>query len=139
MSEFELHPQLARDCRLIGDLTLCRALLLDDARYPWVVLVPRLASVREIYELDRVARVQLMEESCRVGHWMMQAFAGEKLNVGALGNLVPQLHLHHVVRRADDPAWPGPVWGHSAAVPYEPLEGERMLSQIREGLAITAD
>jgi diadenosine tetraphosphate (Ap4A) HIT family hydrolase len=139
VSEFELHPQLARDCRLIGDLALCRALLLDDARYPWIVLVPRIAAVREIYELDRAARVQLLEESCRVGSWMMQTFAGDKLNVAALGNLVPQLHVHHVVRRVDDPAWPGPVWGHSAAVPYEPPEGARLLSQIRAGLAIAAD
>jgi len=136
MHEFELHPQLAHDCHLVGELALSRVLLLDDARYPWIVLVPRVAGVREIYELDRDAQIRLLDESSQVGRWMMQAFAGDKLNIGALGNLVPQLHLHHVVRRAGDPAWPGPVWGHSRAAPYDAGERDRVLSQIRVGLSI---
>ena len=136
MEDFSLHPQLARDCHLLGDLDLSRVLLLNDNRYPWVVLVPRRPDVREIYQLVPADRHSLLEESCRVGEFMMRAFAGEKLNVGALGNLVPQLHLHHVVRHGSDPAWPGPVWGHSVAVPY----GREMLAErlqvLRAGLSL---
>ena len=118
MTGFELHPRLQADCHGIGDLALCRVLLFDDSRYPWIVLVPRRAGLREIYDLDGPQRVQLFEEVARVGERLMQACPGNKLNLGALGNLVPQLHLHLVVRSLDDPAWPGPVWGHSPAQPY---------------------
>ena len=120
----------------MGDLTLSRVLLLDDSRYPWLILVPRRPDVREIYQLNPADRERLLDESCRVGEFIMQAFAGEKLNIGALGNLVPQLHLHHVVRNRTDPAWPGPVWGHSPAVAYAPgaLAARRRI--IREGLSL---
>ncbi len=138
MDKFSLHPQLASDCHLLGDLGLSQVLLLDDCRYPWVILVPRRAGVREIFQLAARDRHSLLEESCLTGEFMMQTFAGEKLNVAALGNLVPQLHLHHVIRKKDDPAWPGPVWGHSAAVPYpQQLLDERMRI-LREGLSIAA-
>ena len=111
MDEFSLHPRLASDCHPLGDLPLSRVLLLDDSRYPWLILVPRRPDIREIYQLDAADRESLLEESCQVGEFMMRAFKGEKLNIGALGNLVPQLHLHHIVRNSTDPAWPGPVWG----------------------------
>jgi diadenosine tetraphosphate (Ap4A) HIT family hydrolase len=138
LHKFSLHAQLASDCHLLGNLGLSQALLLDDSRYPWVILVPRRAGVREIFELAAGDRHNLLEESCRTGEFMMQAFAGEKLNVAALGNLVPQLHLHHVIRKKDDPAWPGPVWGHSTAVPYpQQLLDERMRI-LRDGLSIAA-
>ena len=135
MTAFELHSQLAADCHVVGDLPLCRVLLLDDSRYPWVVLVPRVAEVREVYQLAHDQRTALLDESCRVGAWLMARFDGEKLNVGALGNLVPQLHVHHVVRHAGDPAWPGPVWGHSAPVPYGPSACAELLAELRSGLA----
>lgn len=136
LDSFELHPRLVADCHLLGDLGLSRVLLLNDSRYPWVLLVPRRASVREIYQLAPPDRATLLEESCRLGEFMMQAFAGDKLNVAALGNLVPQLHLHHVVRNAQDPAWPGPVWGHSPAVPYAQDALAERLRILREGLAM---
>lgn len=136
MTDFVLHPRLTADCHPIGDLRLCRALLLNDSRYPWVVLVPRRTAVSEIYQLPAADRAILLEESCRVGEFMMRSFAGGKLNIGALGNLVPQLHLHHVVRTIGDPAWPGPVWGHSAAVPYAPRALEERLQLLRDGLSI---
>ena len=138
MDDFSLHPQLARDCHLLGDLGLSRVLLLDVSRYPWVILVPRRADVREIYQLDPADRNRLLEESCRLGEFMMRAFAGEKLNVGALGNLVPQLHLHHIVRRRADPAWPGPVWGHSVAVPYTREMLAERVQMLRNGLSLAA-
>jgi len=136
VDEFNLHPRLASDCHPLGDLSLSTVLLLNDSRYPWVILVPRRPDIREIYQLAAADREILLEESCRVGQFMMKAFRGEKLNVGALGNLVPQLHLHQVVRNSTDPAWPGPVWGHSTAVPY----GREMLVErtriLREGLSL---
>jgi diadenosine tetraphosphate (Ap4A) HIT family hydrolase len=138
VDDFSLHPQLASDCHLLGDLGLSRVLLLDDSRYPWVILVPRRVDVREIYQLDPADRKRLLEESCRLGEFMMRAFAGEKLNVGALGNLVPQLHLHHIVRRRADPAWPGPVWGHSVAVPYTRKMLAERVQMLRNGLSMAA-
>lgn len=138
MSEFSLHRQLRDDCHLIGDLELSRVLLLNDCRYPWVVLVPRRAAITEVYQLTQSDRQLLLDESCRVGQLLMQTFEGDKLNLGALGNLVPQLHVHLVVRRLDDPAWPGPVWGHSPAVPYpEPSAGNRV-QLLRVGLGLPA-
>ncbi len=138
MKEFVLHPRLAADCALVGDLPLCRVLLLNDGRYPWVVLVPRRADIREIYELNPVDRQQLLAESCLAGEMLMRRFDGEKLNIGALGNMVPQLHVHHIVRRQTDPAWPGPVWGHSPAVAYEPQQLGERLSLLREALGTAA-
>ena len=131
MNTFSLHPQLARDCHLVGDLPLSRVLLLDDCRYPWVILVPRRVGIREIHQLDPLDRGRLLDESCRLGEWLLETFGGDKLNIAALGNLVPQLHLHHVVRRHDDPAWPGPVWGHSAAQPYLADALQQRLGQLR--------
>jgi diadenosine tetraphosphate (Ap4A) HIT family hydrolase len=137
MQAFRLHPQLEADSQLVGDLPLSRVLLLDDSRYPWVILVPRRAAVREIFELAPADRIALLDESCRLGELLMRSFGGEKLNVGALGNLVPQLHLHHVVRHRGDPAWPGPVWGHSPRVPYAADACAERLQRLREGLGLT--
>jgi diadenosine tetraphosphate (Ap4A) HIT family hydrolase len=118
---FELHPKLAADTSVIADWPLCRVLLMEDARYFWLVLVPRRAGVTEITELSAEDRTMLMEEAARAGR-----IIGGKLNIGALGNIVPQLHLHVVGRYSGDPAWPGPVWGHSPAVPYaEPARAAR--------------
>lgn len=136
VENFVLHTRLAADCHPVGEMPLSTVLLLDDARYPWVVLVPRRAAIREIHELLPDDRQALLEESCRLGAFMMQAFAGDKLNLGALGNLVPQLHLHHVVRFAGDPAWPGPVWGHSAAEPYAPAQLSQRLGLLQDGLGL---
>jgi len=107
---FELHPHLARDCRVLGDLPLCRLLLMDDSQYPWFILVPRRAGAREIYQLADDDRAQLWRESHELSRAAMQAFGGYKLNLAALGNAVPQLHVHHVVRYQHDPAWPAPVF-----------------------------
>jgi diadenosine tetraphosphate (Ap4A) HIT family hydrolase len=111
---FALHPQLAADTSFIADWPLCRVLLMEDARYFWLVLVPRLEGIMEITDLTAEQRALLIEEAARAG----QIVEG-KLNIGALGNIVPQLHLHVVARHSGDPAWPGPVWGHSPAVPYD--------------------
>lgn len=108
---YDIHPQLTRDCILLGRLPLCHLLLMNDCSYPWFILVPARADVREIYQLEHADRRQLLDESCLLAEFLMQAYDGDKLNVAALGNQVPQLHLHHVVRYATDPAWPAPIWG----------------------------
>ncbi len=114
----ELHPRLANDCIILGRFPLCRLLLMNDQNYPWFILVPDRAGVREIYQLSAEERLQLLDESCRLSEFLMHEFNGDKLNLATLGNQVPQLHLHHIVRYESDPAWPGPVWGRHAPRPY---------------------
>lgn len=127
MTEFSLHPQLAADCTLAADAPLSQLLLMNDSQYPWFILVPRRAGLREIYELDSADQQQLLAESVALGRAAMQAYGGDKLNVAALGNMVPQLHVHHVVRRVGDPAWPAPVWGRHPPIAYTPQQcGERL-------------
>ncbi|MEJ2577045.1 MAG: HIT domain-containing protein, partial [Gammaproteobacteria bacterium] len=106
------------DSILIGRLPLSTLLLFNDARYPWYILVPRCADISEVFQLADADQQQLWRESASLARHMMHAFHADKINLGALGNLVPQLHVHHVARFTTDPAWPGPVWGHSVAVPY---------------------
>jgi diadenosine tetraphosphate (Ap4A) HIT family hydrolase len=118
MTPFSLHPQLQKDGIVMGDFPLSRLLLLNDARYPWFVLVPRRPKITEIYQLSEADQLQLLRESSQLSRFLMEGFNGDKLNIGALGNLVPQLHIHHIVRYRSDEAWPGPVWGVGTAVPF---------------------
>lgn len=113
---------------MMGDFPLSRLLLMNDARYPWFILVPRRDDVSEVYQLDVDEQLQLQRESSLLGKHLMERFGGDKLNIAALGNLVAQLHLHHIVRYRDDATWPGPVWGVGMTVPYE---AERLV-EIRE-------
>ena len=117
---FSLDPRLASDTTHVGDLALCRVLLMDDARFPWLILVPRREGASEITDLTDVDASALMEE-IRVSVGVMQALSKpDKVNVAALGNVVAQLHVHVVGRFRSDPAWPGPVWGHGTRAPYPP-------------------
>jgi diadenosine tetraphosphate (Ap4A) HIT family hydrolase len=127
---FELHPRLAADTEMVCDWPLCRVLLMEDGRYFWLVLVPRLIGITEITGLSPEDRSQLMEETARAGRIILQAGAA-KLNLGALGNQVAQLHMHVMGRGPGDPAWPGPVWGHSPAVPYDPTLKAQRLALVR--------
>lgn len=115
---FQLHERLASDTVSLGRSQLCEIRLMNDSTWPWLLLVPAVAGIREIYELSDQQQARLMHESSVLSRGMMELFAGDKMNVAALGNMVPQLHLHHIVRFADDPAWPGPVWGVQPPVPY---------------------
>ena len=128
---FTLHPQLAADSLVLGDFPLCRLLLMNDANFPWFILVPRRAAVREIYELPDHDQQQLLRESSHLAARLTRIFRADKLNLAALGNLVPQLHIHHVVRYQDDPCWPAPVWGKLSARPYAAARVE----EIQESLA----
>ena len=131
---FALHPQLAKDCHQLGRFELGLLLLMNDAQYPWFILVPQRADLREIYQLDETGQILLLRESVALSRALMQAFRGDKLNVAALGNMVPQLHLHHIVRHAGDPAWPAPVWGRHPPRPYTASELERRLAALRPHL-----
>ena len=115
---FALHPRLEADTVFIADWPLCRVLLMNDARYPWLILVPRRDGVTEMTDLAVEDRDVLMREMSGRADIVRRLPGVAKLNIGALGNLVPQLHVHVIGRHPGDPAWPGPVWGHSPAIPY---------------------
>jgi diadenosine tetraphosphate (Ap4A) HIT family hydrolase len=129
-----LHPQLQQDCLLLGHFPLCRLLLMRDANYPWFILVPDRPEISEIYQLDPADRQQLMRESCHLSMVLAQQFQAHKMNVAALGNLVPQLHIHHIVRYRHDPAWPAPVWGKVPARPYSPEGLAELLGRLSGAL-----
>jgi diadenosine tetraphosphate (Ap4A) HIT family hydrolase len=125
-SDFTLDPRLAADTVEVGDLALCRVLLMDDARFPWLILVPRRAGLTEITDLAEADAAALWQE-IRLTTGVIQALAKpDKVNVGALGNVVAQLHVHVVGRFRSDPAWPGPVWGFETRKPY-PLHARAQL------------
>lgn len=128
---FQLDPRLQADTAFIGRFPLCQVLLMNDSRYPWLILVPTRTDVKEYYHLSEEDRVQLMKESTWVAEKLADRFAAKSMNIAALGNVVAQLHVHHVVRFADDPAWPGPVWGHSAAIPYTPEALEQRVHEMK--------
>jgi diadenosine tetraphosphate (Ap4A) HIT family hydrolase len=107
---FELHPKLAADCERLGDMTLCTVLLMRDDRFPWAILVPRLLGLRDLHDLPRDQALTLYDEVGAISNALIDAFGAEKINVAALGNQVPQLHVHVIGRYASDAAWPGPVW-----------------------------
>ena len=125
MADFVLDPAFVATSHLVADLPLCQVRLQDDVRYPWIVLIPRQPGLTEIEQLDTGHRLQLMEEIVLAGAAVRAVGAAlglevDKLNIGALGNVTAQLHVHVVGRHRNDPAWPGPVWGHSPASPYGP-------------------
>lgn len=131
---FELHPQLQQDCDYLGTFPLCRLLLLRDANYPWCLLVPAREGVSEIYQLNESEQQQLQRESCFLSRCMAELFNADKMNVAAIGNMVPQLHVHHVVRYRDDAAWPAPVWGKVPALAYTSEELESVRSRLLAAL-----
>ena len=131
-----LHPQLASDSRHIGDLPLSQARVMHDANYPWLVLVPRRAGASEIVDLDPGDRAQLMTEIADAGRVLKSVTRCDKLNVAAIGNVVPQLHVHIVARRRDDAAWPRPVWGAAPPRAYEPDALAALIDAIRRELRI---
>jgi diadenosine tetraphosphate (Ap4A) HIT family hydrolase len=132
---WSLHPQLRADTVEIGDLPLSRVLLMNDANYPWLLLVPRCAGVTEIIDLADTRRAELMGEIARVAGVLKQITACDKLNIAAIGNVVPQLHVHVVARRRGDPAWPRPVWGAAPALAYDPTARTRLVATIRKEIA----
>ncbi|NRA19935.1 MAG: HIT domain-containing protein [Oceanospirillaceae bacterium] len=120
--EFVVDAQLARDSIFLGDMPLCRLLLINDQQFPWFVLVPRRAEVFELYHLSLEDRAVMMAESCDLSAALADGYNATKMNVAALGNVVKQLHIHHIVRYDTDMAWPAPVWGRQSLLPYSASE-----------------
>ncbi len=132
---FTLHPRIAADTVSVGRFPSVAVLLHCDARYPWVILVPELEDIREIHELPHDARHALLDHSCGVAEAMQRHFEADKMNVAALGNMVPQLHLHHVARFEGDAAWPGAIWGAHAPLQYASGELEARRGELRAAFA----
>ena len=135
-SDFDLHPQLAADTVEVERWACCTVLLMNDATYPWLILVPQRPALRELHDLSAGDLAQATSEIVRASQALEQLFQPVKINVAALGNMVPQLHIHIIARFEDDPAWPKPVWGVTPAVPYDAtVLGER-LAALRGAFAV---
>lgn len=130
MSDFQLDERLQNDTIKLASWPLCEVLLMNDTNYPWVILVPRIKDATELYQLDHSQRQQFDAESDYLVQTLMSLFQGDKMNVAALGNVVKQLHIHHVVRFETDQAWPAPIWGKFSVVPYTPDERDNVLKKL---------
>ena len=142
MADFEPDARLVEDSYPVTELPLCQLRLMDDSRYPWLVLVPRRHRASEVFDLDEADQQQLWREAAILGQALKGPLGGDKLNIASLGNVVEQLHVHVILRRRDDDAWPGPVWGQGEAVPYH-LDAlarmrDRILAEV-EGLDLEAE
>jgi diadenosine tetraphosphate (Ap4A) HIT family hydrolase len=137
-SVWSLDPQLAQDTVPVGDLAFARMLLANDANYPWLILVPRKPGLVELIDLEENEQVQLLGEIANAARVLKTITNCDKLNIAALGNQVPQLHVHVIARRRNDVAWPNPVWGAMPPKVYDPAERQRLIGDIRRGLQIKA-
>lgn len=128
---FELDQRLHEDCFEVCRVPLSRVLLMNDATYPWFVLVPQREGITEIHALTDEDQLQMIRESSYLSRTLAVIFKADKMNVASLGNVVSQLHIHHIVRYKNDPAWPGPVWGRRPAIPYDENEKDRRIGRVR--------
>lgn len=135
-ADFTLHPRLAADTIALANFPLCQCLLMNDAQYPWLILVPRLNGLREIFQLSVSDQTQLLRESSWLSARLSHGLIADKINIGALGNMVPQLHLHHIARFSCDPAWPAPVWGALPTQPYSETELPTCIAELKHIFAL---
>jgi diadenosine tetraphosphate (Ap4A) HIT family hydrolase len=135
-AHWSLHPQLAADTVAVGDLSLSRVLVMNDANYPWLILTPRQIGAMEVIDLADTEQARLMVEIAQAARALKEVTDCDKLNIAALGNVVPQLHVHVIARRKDDPAWPAPVWGYTAARAYEPAALDHLVACLRGRLGL---
>lgn len=135
VNEFILHERLAADSVLVRELGLCQLRVQNVRAVPWLILVPRREGVREIHHLDKEDRALLMEEIALASRILEELFRPDKINVGALGNIVPQLHVHVIGRFKNDPAWPHPVWGRVDPAPYAAEELDARIARIKQAMA----
>lgn len=133
---FQLHPRLQQDCIRIGRFDLCQLLMMNDSQYPWFILVPEVANVSELYQLTTTQREIFMKESCYLAEQLATLFNADKMNVANIGNMVAQLHIHHIVRYSTDIAWPAPVWGKFPAIPYTEQQITERISQLKARLGV---
>lgn len=128
---FSLDPRLQQDTLTVGDFPLCRLLLMNDAQYPWFILVPRRADVCEVFDLDAADQLALWQETTTLASVLKDGFAADKMNVATLGNMVSQLHMHVIARTREDAVWPSPVWGKLPAQPYSEVQLAEVLARLR--------
>lgn len=136
---FQLHERLAGDTAAVCTLGLCRVLLMDNRLWPWLILAPERPGVTEVHHLSPADRARLIEEVAQASEVLEEMFGPDKINVGALGNIVPQLHVHVIARSTTDRAWPGPVWGAGHAERYDPAERDALADKLRARLLTGSD
>jgi len=134
---FELHPRLAKDCHYLGDFPLSALLLSKDANYPWYILVPKQNEISEAFQLCALDQQKLQYESLQLSEALNKSFKADKMNIAALGNVVPQLHVHHIVRYKNDVAWPNPIWGYTKAIEYCSQQLEERINKTHQLLSYT--
>ena len=135
----KLHPQLEKDCYLLGEFNLCSLLLLNDANYPWFILVPNREGMSEIHQLTASDQQQLLAESMYFSRCLEQVFHPDKLNIAALGNVVPQLHIHHIARFRADACWPAPVWGAAPSISYDEEQVNAIVARLGDWFTNNTD
>ena len=133
---FEMDKRLVGDTVELGDFALSRVLLMNDSRYPWLILVPRVVDASEVFDLQLEQQQELWQETQIVAHALKHAFAADKINIATLGNVVSQLHMHIVVRMQNDEAWPAPIWGRGIAQPYSESALIEMRTRLQAALAV---
>ena len=136
MSDWVLDQKLADDSVFVVDWPLSQLRLINDSRFPWLVLVPRVSNIEEIFQLSDEDQQRLLQESSQLAKVLSTSFKADKLNVAALGNVVRQLHVHHIVRYVDDCCYPSPVWGSGEPVPYRELELRQRVDELRSALCL---
>jgi len=136
MSDWVLDQKLADDSVFVVDWPLSQLRLINDSRFPWLVLVPRVSDIEEIFQLSDEDQQQLLQESSQLAKILSASYEADKLNVAALGNVVRQLHVHHIVRYVDDCCYPSPVWGVGEALPYKDIELQQRVDELRTALTL---
>jgi len=131
MKDFELHPRLVKDTYAVANLNLCRLLLMNDSNYPWFILVPRIENITELFHLTKVDRQSLNNEVDELSRRLLLHFNAKKMNVAAMGNIVTQLHVHVIVRKETDAAWPNPIWNNVDIIPYEKNISDNLIKDIK--------
>ena len=131
MKEFKLHPRLIKDTYNVANLNLCKLLLMNDSNYPWFILVPRVDGISELFELTKLDRQSVNNEVDELSRRLLLHFNAKKMNVAAIGNIVPQLHVHVIVRKETDSAWPNPVWNNVDTVPYNNKDSIKLIKNIK--------
>lgn len=131
---FSLDPRLVQDTHVIGDFPLCRLLLSNDSNYPWFILVPRREAITELFQLDDADREQLWKETNVLAELLHRSFKADKMNIATLGNVVSQLHMHVIVRKQTDAAWPAPVWGKVPGIPYSETQLRALRDKVKAEL-----
>lgn len=131
---FQLHPRLQQDCIPVGRFQLCQLLMMNDCQYPWFILVPQISGISEVYQLSKASQLQLNAESCALAGMLAAFYKADKMNIATIGNKVPQLHVHHIVRYQTDKAWPEPVWGKYPALPYPAQRLQDTVRQVQVAL-----